>query len=85
VLAMTEEGFSGLAALEDALTEWMHRQPVPADWSLIALGISAARLIHGIAAVKGHQAGAEAAALLDRSVANALTLFRQQSGSHCLH
>jgi hypothetical protein len=63
--------------LERRLTDWMRQQPATAEWSLMALGISAPRLIFGIGALNGDAAGADAARLLDNSVSVSLRLFRQ--------
>lgn len=61
--------------LEQGLTEWMRAQPASVEWSLMALGIAAARLIYGVGVLKGVDAGVDAARLLDASVAKALQVF----------
>ena len=44
---MTNEEAEAITLFERRLTEWMKEQPVTVEWSLMALGISAARLIFG--------------------------------------
>jgi hypothetical protein len=74
---VTDEEAEGVMALEKTLTDWMKAQPVSVEWSIIALGISAARLIYGVGALKGAKAGVDAARLLDTSVVRALRVFRR--------
>jgi hypothetical protein len=82
---MTDNEAAGVIALEQKLVDWMKKQEVSVAWSIIALGISAARLIHGVSALQGDTAACEAAGLLDRSIANALALFNKKSEQRILH
>ncbi|NJO67807.1 MAG: hypothetical protein HC826_02545 [Rhodospirillales bacterium] len=82
---MNDEEADGVIALERQLTDWMKRQPVPVEWSIMAVGISAARLIYGVRALQGDNAGIEAARLLRNSVNKAMRVFEQTSISETRH
>lgn len=75
---MTEEEAERVIALERGLTDWMKTQPVSVEWSIMALGISAARLICGIGALQGDKASRQAARLLSTSIAKAIDVFNQE-------
>ena len=72
---MTEDEAEGVIILEQKLTDWMKAQPVCVEWSIMALGISAARLIYGVGALQGSTAGRDAIRLLNTSVKNAIDVF----------
>ena len=72
---MTNEDVENVINLERKLTDWMKDQPVSVEWSIIALGISAARLIYGVGALQGRDARREAARLLNTSIDSALDVF----------
>lgn len=82
---MTEDEAQGVISLEQRLTDWMKSQPVSVEWSIMALGISAARLIYGVGALQGPNAGREAARLLNTSIAKAMDVFGHEEASETRH
>ena len=72
---MTNEDVENVINLERKLTDWMKDQPASVEWSIIALGISAARLIYGVGALQGRDARREATRLLNTSIDSALDVF----------
>ncbi len=75
---MTDEEAEKVMILERQLTDWMREQPVSVEWSIMALGISAARLIFGVGSLQGHKASDEAARLLNTSIERAIDVFKRQ-------
>lgn len=82
---MTEEEAERVIALERNLTEWMKMQPVSVEWSIMALGISAARLICGIGALQGNDASRQTTRLLNTSIAKAIDVFNRDEGVETRH
>jgi hypothetical protein len=78
---MTNEEAEAITLFERRLTEWMKEQPVTVEWSLMALGISAARLIFGVGALLGENASHDAIRLLNSSVIQALGAFHRNAQS----
>jgi hypothetical protein len=76
---MTNEEAEAITLFERRLTDWMKEQPVTVEWSLMALGISAARLIFGVGALLGEHASHDAIRLLNSSVIQALGAFRRNA------
>ena len=76
---MTNEEAEAITLFERRLTDWMKEQPVTVEWSLMALGISAARLIFGVGALLGEKASHDAIRLLNSSVIQALGAFRRNA------
>lgn len=81
---MTDAEAEAVVKLEKDLVEWFKDQNATASASIIAIGIAAARLIHGVGEISGGDAAVSAARLLDNSVASALVLF-QAKGEVILH
>ncbi|MFO1152182.1 MAG: hypothetical protein U1E42_00760 [Rhodospirillales bacterium] len=76
---MTNEEAEAITVFERRLTEWMKEQPVTVEWSLMALGISAARLIFGVGSLLGENASQDAIRLLNNSIVQALGAFRRHA------
>ena len=76
---MTDEEAEAVTLFERRLTEWMKEQPVTVEWSLMALGISAARLIFGVGALLGENASLDAIRLLNSSVTRAMNAFHRNA------
>lgn len=76
---MTDEEAEAVTLFERRLTDWMKEQPVTVEWSLMALGISAARLIFGVGALLGENASNDAIRLLNSSIVQALGAFRRNA------
>jgi hypothetical protein len=82
---VTEVEAEGVIILERKLTDWMKAQPVSVEWSIMALGISAARLIYGVGALQGQHAGREATRLLNTSISKAIEVFNREEASETRH
>lgn len=76
---MTNQEAEAITLFERRLTDWMKEQPVTVEWSLMALGISAARLIYGVGTLLGDNARHDAICLLDSSIRQALAAFRRDA------
>ena len=82
---VSEDDAEAVMTLERKLTDWMKEQPVSVEWSIMALGISAARLIFGVGALQGPKAGTDAARLLRTSVEKAMGVFERQTPPETRH
>ena len=82
---MTNDEAENVIALERQLTDWMKNQPVSVEWSIMALGISAARLIYGVGVLQGQSASRDAARLLNRSMSKAMEIFSREAAKETWH
>ena len=82
---VTDDEAENVINLERKLTDWIKDQPVSVEWSIMALGISAARLIYGVGALQGRHASHEAARLLNSSINRAIDVFIREARAETRH